>query len=129
MARSDVDARFKHVLGSPEFAHADRRARVIAQDPAALRALVVDVERVRGAGQVDPAYDVARDIACAMVEARAESLDEKVPAGPPDERLQVLLSALLYLVQTKDGTPTALDDLSMLRWAIGSDLQGVIEPG
>lgn len=71
------------------------------------------------------------DIACSVVEARAEELEtDGLPALPAADldpamsaRLRLVIAALYYLVMENDAIPDSLpdghvDDMAIIRWAI-----------
>ncbi|MDE9365436.1 DUF1232 domain-containing protein [Luteipulveratus sp. YIM 133132] len=118
------------LLTSPSFTRCRAAAGRLADDREGLRRLMDQVDGVTF-GAAEPLDDrhgrVDVDIACSVVEARLEELDEG-DAAPLAEleptasaRLRLILAALLYLVLEEDAVPDHhrlghLDDLAIVHW-------------
>lgn len=116
------------LLASPAFTSSRRAVRHLADFPDRLRDLIQDVERKQFPGwdAQDPLQRVPVDIACAVLEARIEEL-ENLPLGgrrpAPTERLSLVVAALHYFAREDDEIPDDLitghlDDVMLLRWAV-----------
>lgn len=104
-------------------------------DPVALRELVARADRRQFAvGSVrDLPEGVKVDIACAIVEAHIEELEERVDqpdtAIADDVRLLFVVAALRYFVEEADVIPDHLpnghlDDIAVLNFALTFALRG-----
>lgn len=116
------------LLASPAFTSSRRAVRYLADYPDRLRELIHEVEHKQFPGwdAKDPLQRVPVDIACAVLEARVEEL-ENAPAGgcvpAATERLNLVVAALHYFAREDDEIPDDLmtghlDDVMLLRWAV-----------
>lgn len=112
-------------MHSGAFSSARMSAGSIVDDPAALRSLVRQVDRIQFA--VDSLRDhpegIKVDMACAIVEAHAEELElgsaARSGSASADARIRLVTAALCYLVKQSDAIPDDstygyVDDLVVL---------------
>ncbi|KNX39027.1 hypothetical protein VV01_20865 [Luteipulveratus halotolerans] len=117
------------LLASPAFTRARALAGPLADDSVRLRTLLEQVDRKTfGIGTIDDLHGrLDIDIACSVVEARAEELDEGLGEGVDDldpttsARLRLVIAALSYLVIDHDAIPDHrpnghIDDVAIVRW-------------
>ena len=117
------------LLASPAFTRARVAAGPLADDSLGLRSLLQQVDgKTFGAGPLDDLHGrIDIDIACSVVEARAEELDEglaqRVELLEPttSARLRLVIAALTYLVIDNDVIPDHrpnghIDDIAIVRW-------------
>lgn len=120
-------------MRSGAFCQARNDAGAIVDDPGALRGLVRRVDEVQFA--VDSIRDhpegIKVDMACAIVEAHVEELEEGMTVertAAVDARLRLVTAALCYLVEDNDPVCDQsaygyVDDLAVLDVVISMALQ------